>query len=201
LFGLYVFAFIDALYQGLTLKSAGLPRHSGSYVFLLLVLINGALGYAVVLTYHHKPYSMVGPSMEPTIFPGERFQVHMKYYERYPFERGDVVLCEFPEKPEKTLVKRVIGLPGDTVAIVDKQVFVNGELLREPYAIHSAGSHPKDNHGPVTVAAYEVFVLGDNRDHSVDSRFWRGPYTANVKGKVLYIFWSNDMSRIGMSVK
>jgi signal peptidase I len=92
--------------------------------------------------------------------------------------RGDVVVFIFPQDPSKDYIKRVIGLPGDKVQIVNKQVYLNGQLLVTPQAVYRDSDRlpgnqvVRDNFGPVVVPASSYFVMGDNRDHSYDSRFW-----------------------------
>lgn len=111
-------------------------------------------------------------------------------------KRQDIVVFRYPVDPSKDFIKRVIGLPTDTVTIKDKRVFVNDKLLEEPYAIHSddkilpAGVSPRDNMGPVVVPPDKLFVMGDNRDESYDSRFWKFVDISELKGKAFIIYWS-----------
>jgi signal peptidase I len=111
-------------------------------------------------------------------------------------KRKDVVVFRYPVDESKDFIKRVIGLPGDTVKIHDKVVYVNGEALDEPYAVHSdrkimpAGAGPRDNMAPVVVPPGNLFVMGDNRDESYDSRFWKFVKISELKGKAFIIYWS-----------
>jgi signal peptidase I len=98
----------------------------------------------------------------------------------------------------KDFLKRVIGLPGDLIEIKDKEIYVNKNLFNEDYVIHTdkniipAGVRPRDNLGPLRVPHDSLFVLGDNRDASFDSRFWGFVDLGKVKGKVTRIYWSWD---------
>ena len=118
--------------------------------------------------------------------------------------RGDVVVFIYPEDPTKDYIKRVIGLPGDKVEIIDKKVHINGKALNEPYArfadriIIPKGVQPRDNFGPVEVPAGHLFVMGDNRDHSYDSRYWGFVDIAKVRGKAFVIYWSWDSGRFNV---
>jgi signal peptidase I len=125
-------------------------------------------------------------------------------------EHGDIVVFVYPEDREKDFIKRVIGIPGDEIEIRNKKLFRNGQPVGdEPYARYSEPPEPgpRDNFGPVTVPEGHVFVMGDNRDHSFDSRFWGFVPYEDIKGKAFIIYWSWDgddswvrWSRIGKLV-
>ena len=112
-------------------------------------------------------------------------------------QRGDVIVFRFPEDEEKDFIKRIVGTPGDTVQIRNKQIFVNGELLddraftqRIDPGIIDSTINPRDNFGPVTVPEGSYFVMGDNRDQSLDSRFWGYVREEKIRGKAFRIYWS-----------
>jgi signal peptidase I len=118
--------------------------------------------------------------------------------------RGDVLVFKYPEEPERDFIKRVIGLPGETLELRDKKVYINGVPLDEPYAHYlEPPSRPSDLHevtsfdvreryGPVTVPPSQYFVMGDNRDNSQDSRYWGFLPRENIKGRALVIYWSYE---------
>jgi signal peptidase I len=129
-------------------------------------------------------------------------------------QRGDIIVFKYPEDPTRDFIKRVIGVEGDTIESKDKTVYVNGRKLVEPYAQHvdsfikPPGMDKRDNFGPVTVPKDSVFVMGDNRDQSYDSRFWGFVDLPRVKGKAIIIYWSWDsdntwvrFNRIGRLIK
>jgi len=140
--------------------------------------------------------------MKPTLLVGDYIVVGMNYYKKNDPKRNDLVVFVYPLDPSKDYIKRVIGLPGDRLQIVDKKVFINGTLCEIPQAVHTnpriqpapvqAGDSPRDNFGPLVVPADSYFVLGDNRDFSYDSRFWGVVPRANLLGKALYIYYSKD---------
>ncbi|MEM5787339.1 MAG: signal peptidase I [Syntrophobacteraceae bacterium] len=117
--------------------------------------------------------------------------VHIKDPKRF-----DIVVFQYPVDPSKDFIKRVIGLPGDTVQIKDKQVYVNDQPLDEPYTaftdnkILPAGVSPRDNFGPIVIPPGNLFVMGDNRDESYDSRFWKFVDINDLKGEAFIIYWS-----------
>jgi len=112
-------------------------------------------------------------------------------------ERGDVIVFRYPEDEDKDFIKRIVGLPGDTIAIRNKVVYVNGEPLddrtftqRVDPGIIDGHINPRDNFGPITVPEQAYFVMGDNRDQSLDSRFWGFVSEEKIKGKAFRIYWS-----------
>ena len=118
--------------------------------------------------------------------------------------RGDIVVFKYPDEPERDFIKRVIGLPGDTLELKAKKVYINGQPLDEPY-VHfltpaSEGGEVtsadvRERYGPVTVPEGQYFVMGDNRDNSQDSRYWGFLPRHYVKGKALMIYWSYESGR------
>lgn len=170
----------------------------------------------LVTTYTVHPMSVPTPSMEPTILVGDRVLVD-KFTLRNNLEsplpltpvldvrRQDIIVCKSPLQPEIFLVKRVIGLPGDELEIKNKTVHINAEPLDEPYKQHSSFVHNvgrgndalpsemlRDEFGPVTIPPDSYFVMGDNRDDSLDSRYWGFLPRENIIGRPLFIFWSYD---------
>ncbi len=121
--------------------------------------------------------------------------------------RGDVAVFKYPEEPERDFIKRIIGLPGDTVQLKQKKVYINGTPLDEPYVHFLEPPGPtssmsevtsldvRENYGPVTVPADHYFAMGDNRDNSADSRYWGFLPRDYVKGKALVIYWSYESER------
>ena len=118
-------------------------------------------------------------------------------------ERGDIVVFKFPEEPERDFIKRVIGLPGETLEVRRKRVLINGEPLDEPYlagqmpAMSSTGVavDRRDTFGPIAIPDDHYFMMGDNRDNSQDSRFWGPLPHAYLKGKAMVVYWSYDAAQ------
>jgi signal peptidase I len=121
--------------------------------------------------------------------------------------RGEVVVFKYPEEPDRDFIKRVIGLPGETLELRAKKVYINGTPLDEPYVhfidaprsesdVHEVTSFDvRERYGPVTVPANQYFVMGDNRDNSQDSRYWGFLPRENIKGKSVVIYWSYQAER------
>jgi signal peptidase I len=147
-------------------------------------------------------YSPSG-AMEPTVKVGDHFVARVQPYKSEKPRRGDIVIFPFPEDRSKDFVMRLIGFGGEKLEIRAKQVFIDGKPIEEPYKQHGdsrvlpRNAVPRDNFGPITIPEGSVFVMGDNRDFSYDSRFWGPVRIADVEAKALHMYWANDLSRIG----
>ena len=122
-------------------------------------------------------------------------------------KRRDILVFKYPEEPDRDFIKRVIGLPGETVELREKKVYINGTPLDEPYVhflapptanpeLHEVTSFDvRERYGPVTVPPDHYFMMGDNRDNSQDSRYWGFLPRDYIKGKSLVIYWSYQAER------
>jgi signal peptidase I len=164
----------------------------------------------VIRTFIVQAFKIPSGSMEPTLLIGDHILVNKFIYGiTIPFtekkilqfkkpQRGDVIVFIFPEDPSKDFIKRVIAVEGDQLAIRDKKVFINGQPASDPHAVYRdptiirgwGGEMSRDNFGPVTVPPHAVFVMGDNRDKSYDSRFWGYVDLNKVRGRAFLIYWS-----------
>lgn len=141
------------------------------------------------------PYKVTTSSMEPTLKHGE--DAFARPYREVPDpSRGELIVFKYPLHPDAVFAKRVVGVPGDTIQIVRKQLYVNGKPRNEPYVLHDdpvvydtpglpEPYKSRDTFGPFKVAPGQFFVLGDNRDRSSDSRYWGGVPRMNILGKVV----------------
>lgn len=153
-----------------------------------------------------QAYKIPSGSMIPTLLVGDHLLANKFIYgEKIPLlnkkllvfrkpRRGDIVIFPCPVDPGKNFIKRVIAIEGDTVEERNKQLFINGRPLDEPYAQHT--DHllllQRDNFGPYLVPHNKVFVMGDNRDHSYDSRYWGYVDINDIKGEAFIVYWSWD---------
>jgi signal peptidase I len=162
-----------------------------------------------VRTFVVQAFKIPSGSMEPNLLIGDHLLVN-KFVAAptvsgvedtlLPIEtirRGDIIVFKHPRMPERDLIKRTIGLPGETIELRERRIYVNGKPLEEPYAHFlfkdAADVGPADvrrNFGPVTVPAGQYFMMGDNRDNSEDSRYWGFMPREYVKGKALFLYVS-----------
>jgi len=171
-----------------------------------------------IRTFVVKAFKIPTGSMQPNLLIGDHLLVNKVIYSpsalpledrilaKKPIERGHVVVFKFPEDPTRDFIKRVIGLPGETVELRNKKVYINGQALEEASYVHFltppsndyqevTSADVRERFGPVTVPADKYFVMGDNRDNSRDSRFWRFLPRDQVKGRALLVYWSYNASR------
>ena len=150
----------------------------------------------LIRTFIVQAFRIPSGSMIPTLLVGDHILVNKLVYRFGDPKRLDVVVFKFPLDPKKDYIKRVIGLPGDKVEIINKVVYINGKPLKEPYVQHTdphiipRGVQPRDNYGPVVVPKGHYFVMGDNRDSSYDSRYWGFVARKAFIGKALIIYFS-----------
>jgi signal peptidase I len=141
-------------------------------------------------------FKVSSQAMAPALLPGDHVVVNLAAYHTDRPRRGDVVVFRFPDDQGPLLIDRVIAVPGDQVQIRDQRVSVNGEALLEPYVQHTDESiltgTVRDHLGPVTVPPDQYFVMGDNREWSVDSRFLGSISLETIVGKAVFIYWSVD---------
>jgi signal peptidase I len=181
----------------------------------LEALIIAAIFLQFANTFVVQTYYIPSASMEGTLLIGDHLFVNRFIYgpaptalERKllplrPVQRGDIVVFRSKENPRIDVVKRCVGVPGDTIRVVDKKLFINGKAVDDSsYAVHTDPNHyppsfpsqmaARDNFGPFTVPPASYFCLGDNRDNSWDSRFWQELPSTYLLGRAFAIYWSNS---------
>ncbi|OGU18235.1 MAG: signal peptidase I [Geobacteraceae bacterium GWC2_53_11] len=186
------------------IKRKGLIREYAESIAIAILLA------LVIRTYLVQAFKIPSGSMEDTLAIGDHLLVSKFVYgTKIPFvdarvltvrdpRQGDVVVFEYPEDPSKDFIKRVIGVPGDVVEGKEKRVYVNGKLYANPHEVHKEKDiipkemNPRDTFGPITVPANSYFVMGDNRDRSYDSRFWKFVRRDQIKGLAFIKYWSWD---------
>lgn len=193
------------------------------YIEAILIALLLAL---FIRAYIIQAFKIPSGSMIPTLLIGDHILVNKFIYgTKIPFsddrflvlkkpEKGDIIVFKYPEDPKKDFIKRVIGTGGDSIESKNKVIYINGKKVIEPYAYHSdqnirsGGSDVRDNFGPLVVPPDKIFVMGDNRDKSYDSRYWGFVDIKAVMGEALIIYWSWDsqkhwprFNRIGRLVK
>ncbi len=200
-------------------KKKGLFREYAEAIITALIIA------LIIRAFVIQAFKIPSGSMKPTLLVGDHLLVNKFIYgTSLPFkdgkilafknpERGDIIVFKYPNDPSRDFIKRVIGEEGDTIEIRNKKVYVNGAVVEEKYAQYTAHSiiskdDPRRKFGPVSIPRNKLFVLGDNRDHSLDSRYWGFVDRDLIKGKALIIYWSWNgeekfprFARIGRLIK
>ena len=140
-----------------------------------------------LIAFVAQAFRVQGTSMEPLLQDGERIVVNKFVYRFHPIERGDVVVFWYPREPSVSFIKRVVGLPGDTLELRRGGLRVNGHEVREDYLL--AQFRDRDDFGPIEVKQGFYFVLGDHRSSSNDSRSWGEVPEKYIYGKAVFRFW------------
>ncbi len=195
-------------------ENSAKPKHIiREYAESILIAIILAL---LIRTFFVQAFKIPSGSMEDTLAIGDHILVSKFIYgTKIPFtnsrilkirdpRQGDVIVFEYPEDPSKDFIKRVVGVPGDTVQVVHKKVFVNGKPYDNTHEIHKETDlvpkeqNPRDYTDPIKVPANSYFVMGDNRDRSYDSRFWGFVTNEKIKGLAFIKYWSWDKEKFGV---
>jgi signal peptidase I len=152
-----------------------------------------------------QAFKIPSSSMEPTLLVGDHILVNKFIYgiripvigkKVFPFSqprRGDIIVFIFPNDRSKDFIKRAIGLPGEKVEIKERMIYINDRLIEDPWGHFSSwGPGARDTYGPIMVPPHSLFVMGDNRDNSEDSRYWGFVPLNDVLGKAFVMYWSWD---------
>lgn len=178
-----------------------------STIAFVWVFTNGIAQATEVPTESMKPTILAGDHffLDKVAFPANYPESVQKYLPARSIQRGDIIAFWSPENRQIRLVKRVVGLPGETVEIRERQVFINGKELSEPYKVHIDPNvykpeawvpdslQKRDNFGPAVVPPNRFFMMGDNRDNSNDSRFWGFAHREDFIGRPTFIYWSFEV--------
>ena len=167
------------------MSSLGEEAKDWAISILIALVIAFVIRYFIV-----ELYLVDGPSMRPTLQSAERLVVNKFIYRFRAPERGEILVFRYPKDPSRDFIKRVIAVPGDTIEIKDGRVFVNQQLMNEPYIL----SKTRGDYPLTTIPEGHIFVMGDNRNNSEDSRFADVgfvPYNL-IKGKAVLVFWPWD---------
>ena len=193
------------------LKNKSSARELTEFIIIVLVL------FILFRTFAFQAFKIPSGSMKDTLLVGDHimatkfnYGIHIpneipflgyKVFDDYTLfqkipERNDIIIFKFPKNEARDFIKRVIGLPGELIEIRRQKVFINGKAMDESFTRHDEPQgdflYPRDDLGPFRIPEGHVFVLGDNRENSHDSRFWGVLNLKNIRGKAQLIYWSWD---------
>lgn len=172
------------------MPSPALRRELRRWVRDLLLAIGLAM---IIIVFFYQPVKVEGTSMAPLLADQQRIFINKYVYRFGPIQRGDIIVFWYPLERSKSFIKRVVGLPGETVEIRQGRVYVNDRRLEEPYVpprFADAGTY-----GPIHVPQDAYYVLGDHRTSSNDSRVFGPVYSRFIYGKAVFAYW--PASRFG----
>jgi len=159
---------------------------------LLETVISAGIIAFIIITFIGQVTVVRGASMEPTLHDRERLIANKISYRFESPGRNEIIIFKPPIGIKRNYIKRIIGIPGDKIEIVDGKIYVNDQALEEPYVKHRS----YENIPPTIIPADSFFVLGDNRPNSSDSRYWGFVPRKNVVGKAWVVFWPLSKIRI-----
>ncbi len=204
----YLFVIVDAI---IVAKRSGLDEpksYNKWYVYTLIfcanIVFSNIVGDFITIEYLTiKSYKIPANSMSPTIEIGDFIISDTKAYENSEPNRGDIIIFANPKDPRQDFIKRVVATSGDEIEIKNKQLFINGKEITEPYASHldNEFKEQRDDFGKTTIPSGTYYVLGDNRDNSFDSRFLGPIKKSAIKGKALYFYFSKNADKFGKAIK
>jgi signal peptidase I len=203
----FFYVIIDAFRVASKLEAYSLKNYNRWYVYMILILLHFCIAEILIPPIFkdrtHEVYKLSSSTMAPNLSTGDRFIVDTRNKEKKKYQRGDIVVFDDLKRSVNVLIARVIGLPGEKIEIRNKDVFINDQYLREPYKKHvdstifPAHISSRDNMQPLIIPKDCLFLMGDNRDRSNDSRFNNCVDLKYIHGKVTYIYWASDERKIG----
>ena len=210
-FAFFVFCMVDAFSIAKRKKENYEPAtYNRWFVYVGYFVILSLISALLSAGFKTNAFNITSGSMEPVLLVGDSILVNEVIYGvKIPLlrktiipvtapKRDDLVVFIYPEDRSMTLIKRVIGVAGDKIEIVNKKIFINDKAYKDSYGVFKdsnvlpQSAEPRDNFGPVTVPENSIFVMGDNRDESMDSRYWGFVDLQDVEGKAFIIYWSWD---------
>lgn len=181
-----------------------LSRLGAFFLDVLEVVVFAVAIFLFVYLLILRPHKIKGASMEPNYPDGEYLLTEKVSYYLHEPERGDVIVFKPPVAPDDEYIKRIVALPGEKVSLLNGKVYINGKVLKENYlndsVLTSAGPFLEEG-SEVVVPPGELFVIGDNRSHSSDSRAWGFIEKTKISGKAWLVYFASSLDRLGIVPK
>ena len=205
-FFIHALLYMGTLLNKTTIKKQGPRELVEAFIIAILIAL-------FIRTFLVQAFKIPSGSMLPTLYIGDYLLVNKFIYGvRMPFtgkvlvpvknpKRDDIIVFRFPKDRSIDYIKRVVGLPGDSIELREKTLYINGEKVEDSHAYHSSPvllrpeANPRDSFAPITVPAGHYFVMGDNRDNSNDSRYWGFVSEDDILGKAMVLYWSWDIEK------
>ena len=213
-FAFFVFCMVDAFSIAKRRKENYEPaKYNRWFVYVGYFVILSLISALLSAGFKTNAFNITSGSMEPALLVGDSILVNEVIYGvKIPLlrktiirvtdpKRDDLVVFIYPEDRSMSLIKRVIGVAGDKIEIMNKKIFINDKAYKDSYGVFKdsnvlpQSAEPRDNFGPEIVPENSIFVMGDNRDQSMDSRYWGFVDLQDVEGKAFIIYWSWDSDK------
>jgi signal peptidase I len=197
----YIFSIVHSIVLAKQNSSYKLKSYNRVYIYAIWPLLYFGLAPLLPGNNSIQPFKIPTNSMEYTLKSGDMILVDMDYYKSKDIKRNDIIIFSSPEYPHEYMIKRAIAFEGEKISIVNGKVYINQKELKEdnPNIIYQ--NNNRDDIPGTIIPDNHIFVLGDNRPNSLDSRNFGSIPGENVKGKPLYIYFSNSLDRIGINLE
>ena len=195
--GVYVFSIVHSIILAKRNSNYQLKSYNRVYIYLIWPLLFYFISPLLPGNNSIRPFNVPTNSMENTLHTGDMITADMDYYKSKDVKRNDIIIFSSPEYPHEYMIKRAIAFEGEKISIANGKIFINGNELKEdnPNIIYQDNN--RDDIPETIIPEDHIFVLGDNRPNSLDSRNFGSIPGKNVKGKPLYIYFSSSFDRIG----
>jgi len=176
-------------------KKKSLAREYAEAIILALVFA------LIIRTFVVQAFRIPSGSMMKTLLIGDQILVDKLVYKFRDPKRGEIIVFKYPQDKTRDFIKRLIGLPGEKLEVKDRVVYINDKPINgSKYVYHEHGGNylptvPRDNFGPITIPEGRYFMMGDNRENSMDSRWWGYLDREDIIGRAFIIYWSRDSSK------
>lgn len=197
----YVFSIVHSIVLANRNHNYQLKSYNRVYIYLIWPILYFGLAPLLPTNTSIKPFNIPTNSMENTLKAGDMIFADMDYYNNMEVKRNDIVIFDAPEPYGKFMIKRAIAFEGEKISIVNGKIFINDKEYKEinPNIIHESKNY--DDIPGIIIPEDHIFVIGDNRPNSIDSRNFGCIPGEDVKGKPLYIYFSNSFQRIGIRLE
>lgn len=197
----YIFSIVHSIILAKRNSNYQLKGYNQIYIYLIWPIMYFGIGGLLPENNSIKPFDIPTKGMENTLKVNDMIIADMDYYKEGNVKRNDIVIFRDPESPNKLMVKRTIALEGEKISIVNGKIFINKKEYKEdnPQIIHERNSFVDIQE--TIIPENHIFVIGDNRPNSLDSRYFGSVPEENIKGKPLYIYFSDSFDRIGINLQ
>ena len=196
----YLYSIIHSIILARRNSSYQIKNYNKFLIYILWPILFFGIGLIISESCAVRAFKVPSNSMKNTLIRGDIFLADMNYYKHNKVNTNDVVIFNDPRYPDQLTIKRAIAFGGETISITNSQIFINGKLFEEnnPDIIYETGNYIDLNE--MTIPDNHIFFIGDNRPNSLDSRMFGPVSENNVRGRPIYIYFSDSFDRIGKTL-